>query len=402
MGSNNTIIKKKIAIFTTSFLPTVGGLQYELKWLLESIDKLLDCDKYKNLEIFFFAPNEKSLKYAEFKNVKTENLNLKHFSKISFPLNFLKLRKVIKKVKPSILHCQGATPDGLMVYCNNLVSLRNQKYFITSHGNDIAVLPEINYGARLTPVVNFLTKLVLKKAIKHITISKAMEEFAVDAGSEKDNVIIISNGLKPVDKNIDANIREKIIRKYHIEKDDFCLLSLSGMRAVKGHQYLIDGFAEAYRKNKHLKLFLACQGMEKESIKKRVKELNLENNVHFIGFVIDEEKKAFFSICDMYCNTALFEPFGIVLLEAMDYGLVVLGSTQGGAKDFIKDGYNGFLCFPKDTGKIAEIIIKVAEDPILREEIKKNAKEIIKNYHIENIAKEYLNLWLQNVEQKVN
>lgn len=385
---------KKIAIFTTSFLPIIGGLEFELKWLLDSMDKLLDCDKYKKLELFFFAPNKESLKYAEFKNIKTENLNLKPFSKIYLPLNFLKLRKIIKKTKPNILHCQSVTPGGLMVYFNNLISSRNQKYFITSHGNDIAVLPEVNYGVRLNPIINFLTKLILKKAAKHITISRAMGEFAVNAGSERDKIIIIPNGLKPVDKNIDTSIKRQIIKRYYIKKDDFCLLSLSGMRMVKGHQYLIDGFDKAYRKNKHLKLFLACQGLETEKIKKRVKKLNLENNIYFIGFVTGEEKKAFFSICDMYCNTSLFESFGIVLLEAMDYGLVILGSTQGGAKDFIKDGYNGFLCFPKDTGKIAEIIIKVAKDSILRERIKKNTKEIIKKYYIENIAKAYLNLYL--------
>jgi len=387
--------RRKIAIFTTSFLPRVGGLQYELKWLMDSTDKLLEGDEYKNLKLYFLIPDKKSLKYARLRNIKVRSLDLKPFSKFHFFWNILKLRKALREIKPDILHCQNTGLDGLMIYFNNLISLRNQKYIITSHGEDIAILPEINYGARLNPIINFLERSTLKRADKHITISRAMKEFAFNAGSKRDNIIIIPDGLKPVDKNIDTNAKEQIIRKYNIKKDDFCLLSLSGMRPVKGLTFLIDGFAKAYSKNKHLKLFLACHGPETKKLREQVKRLDLEDNIHFIGFVVGEKKKAYFDVCSMYCNTALFEPFGIALLEAMDYGLIILGSTKGGIKDYIKDGENGILINPRDIKMISKKIIEVYNNKKLQDRLSKNAVLTVKEYYIDNIAKVYLNLYLK-------
>lgn len=388
--------KRKIAIFTTSFLPTIGGLQYETKWLLDSMDKLID-NGYENLELSFFAPNKESLGYAKFRNIKVTNLKL-GYSKVHIAGNIFKLRTALNVVKPDLLHCQGVTPDGLLVYLNNLISLRKQKYIVTSHGEDIAVIPEINYGLRLSPAINYLTRLVLKGACKHTTLSKAMKDFAIDAGSEENKIAIIPDGLEPVNKKVSIKIKEQIMKKFHIGKEDLCMLSLSGMRPVKGINNLVDGFSKAYSVNRHLRLFLACHGLETKRLKERVEKLNLTNNIHFIGFIEGEEKKVYFDICDMYCNTALFEPFGIALLEAMEYGLIVLGSVEGGIKDYIKDGYNGFLISPKDTHRIAEVILKVYEDEILRKKISENAQRSVKTYYIDNIARKYLDLYSEALE----
>lgn len=388
--------KREIAIFTTSFLPTIGGLQYEIKWLLDSMDKLID-NGYENLELSFFAPNKESLGYAKFRNIKVTNLKL-GYSKVHIAGNIFKLRRALNVVKPDLLHCQGVTPDGLLVYLNNLISLKKQKYIVTSHGEDIAVIPEINYGLRLSPAINYLTRLVLKGACKHTTLSKAMKDFAIDAGSEENKIAIIPEGLEPINKKVSAKIKEQIMKKFHIGKEDLCILSLSGMRPVKGINNLVDGFSKAHSVNRHLRLFLACHGLETKRLKERVEKLNLTNNIHFIGFIEGEEKKVYFDICDMYCNTALFEPFGIALLEAMEYGLIVLGSVEGGIKDYIKDGYNGFLISPKDTHRIAEVILKVYEDEILRKKISENARRSVKTYYIDNIARKYLDLYSEALE----
>ena len=82
----------------------------------------------------------------------------------------------------------------------------------------------------------------------------------------------------------------------------------------------------------------------------------------------------------------------------MEYGLIVLGSAEGGIKDYIKDGYNGFLISPKDTHRIAEVVLKVYEDEVLRKKISENARRSVKMYYIDNIARKYLDLYSEALE----
>lgn len=390
--------KKKVAIFTESFLPTIGGLQYELKWLLDAIDKELEEDeRYKDLQVYFFAPNKEALNFCQFKNVKIENLELVQTSKSNIIKNYLRLKKIIGKIKPDLIHGQTVIPGGLLVYLYNKFSIQKVKNIITSHGVDIAINKKYHYGNRINKFNNLLTKIVLKNIDYHINISSPMADFARKAGTNRDKIIIIPNGLKPVDKNINQKLKEKIVTKYNIKKDNFCLLSLSGMRPIKGINYLIDEFAKAHDEDRRLKLFLACQGSETQKLKQKVKNIGLEKNIHFIGFVGGEIKKCFFDIADCYINTAIFEPFGITLLEAMDYGKILLVSKYGGAIDFIKDGQNGIFIDPLEVNNIKNNILRIMNNISLQRKMKNNNQKCIKKYYIDKIARQYLDLFISIV-----
>lgn len=388
------INKIKIAVFTTSFLPVIGGSQYELKWLMNSMDKLLEHDRYKKLELYFFAPNKESLKYAKFKNIKVRNLNLKSTSKLHFLRNIFKLRKMLKKIKPDLLYCfQGVTPDGLMVYLNNLVSLKKQRYIIVSHGGDIVVLPEIGYGIRSNLFLNYLTKLVLRKVEKHVLPSTALIDFAIEAGTNSNKIKVIPNGLEPVKIKNNQELINQFRKRWDIDdKKDFCLLSFSSLRAIKNLDCLVEGFAKAQQIG-NLKLFLTCEGNGIESLKLKVKKLKLENNIKFIGPVEGKMKDVCFKICDVFCLVSLFENFPISVLEAMDYGKVVLVSKVGGLKDFITHKYNGIFVKPNDIKDITDKIIEIYRNKEFRKKIGENAKKSVKKYYIDNIAEQYLDLY---------
>lgn len=391
-GKVKAMAEKKVAIFTTSFLPTIGGLQYELKWLLDSMDKLLD-DNNKNFELHFFGPNKESLKYARFVNIKVSNLDLKHFSKYNFLENVLKLHKTLKRIKPDIIHCQSAIPDALMVYCNNLFCCMKQRYVITSHGNDIVTLPEINYGARLKPSVDFLTKVVLKKAEKHILPSTALIDFAREAGINPDKIRIIPNGIEPIKIKRNKEAVTQLKEKWNLaSRKDLCLLSLSSTRPIKNLDCLVDGFAEAQRHIGNLKLFLTCEDKTMR-LRSKVRKMKLQDKVQFIGPIEGARKDAYFQICDVFCLTSFFENFPVSVLEAMDYGKIVLVSKVGGLIDFIKDKRNGIFVEPGNSNDVADKIQTIYQNKELRRTIQANAKQSVKSYYIDNIAEQYLKLY---------
>jgi len=386
--------KKRIVIFTTSFLPIMGGLQYELKWLLDSMDELVG-NSYRNLELYFFAPNKESLRYTSFKNIKVINLDLQTSSKFYLLPNALKLRKTLKKIKPDLIHCQGAIPDALMVYLNNLVYFKRYKYIVTSHGIDIVVLPEIDYGMRLNPLYNFLTRLVLKNVEKHVLPSTALIDFASNAGTHSSKIEVIPNGVKPRNTKLsNKKLINQLRKEWDIdERKTLSLLCLSSTRPVKNLSRLIEGFAQAQQQIGNLKLFLTCEDKTNKILRSKVSELKLQDDVHFIGPIEGDLKDAYFKVCDVFCLPSLFENFPVSVLEAMDYGEIVLVGEVGGLKDFIVNKYNGIFVRSEDANDIADKIVEIYRSKDLQEKVRENAKKSVKEYYIYNIAKQYLHLY---------
>lgn len=91
-----------------------------------------------------------------------------------------------------------------------------------------------------------------------------------------------------------------------------------------------------------------------EQLKKTIVDLNIEKQVFFEGLVENMPEFREKMNCELMCSNA--EPFGLVTLEGMRSGLVVIGSNAGGTKDIIQDGYNGLLYA---TGDIDELANKI-------------------------------------------
>jgi glycosyltransferase involved in cell wall biosynthesis len=89
-------------------------------------------------------------------------------------------------------------------------------------------------------------------------------------------------------------------------------------------------------------------------------ELGIADTVEFTGEVPESTLTALFEASDVLCVPSRYEGFGMVYLEAMEYGVVPIASSHGGAGEFIADGQNGFLVDPDDTERIAALLADLA------------------------------------------
>ncbi|MEO0241305.1 MAG: glycosyltransferase family 4 protein, partial [candidate division WOR-3 bacterium] len=89
------------------------------------------------------------------------------------------------------------------------------------------------------------------------------------------------------------------------------------------------------------------------------------------------------------------ETLGVVLIEAMEYGVPVVATNVGGIPDIVIDGYNGLLVSEKNSDALADAIIKLIEDNKLREKFVKNAKKYIKEkFGWDNIIKKLIKIYI--------
>lgn len=109
----------------------------------------------------------------------------------------------------------------------------------------------------------------------------------------------------------------------------------------KGFHILLEAISLLKQEGQEIKLLLGGDGPEKENLVNLAQKFHLEQDVTFYGWV--DDKKKFFDQIDLFCLPSLDEPFGIILLEAMDYSTPIVATKSGGPEEIIEDPACGLL-----------------------------------------------------------
>lgn len=92
------------------------------------------------------------------------------------------------------------------------------------------------------------------------------------------------------------------------------------------------------------------------------------SHVSFLGQVSEEKLNQLYQTCDLFVAPSLYESFGLIYLEAMNYGKPVIGCRAGGIPEVIDEGLTGLLAEPEAPDSLAEAILKMLQNPeLLRE-----------------------------------
>lgn len=132
-------------------------------------------------------------------------------------------------------------------------------------------------------------------------------------------------------------------------------------------------------------------GAEQERLMSLAKSLNISKNVVFYGNVERSKLQPIVAKADCFIMVSAPEAFGLVYLEAMAKGCIVVGSKGQGIDGVIIDGYNGYLCEPNNPGELADVIKRIrsmSQAELL--EMSNNALNTAKKLTDANVAKMYI------------
>ena len=219
-----------------------------------------------------------------------------------------------------------------------------------------------------------------------------------------DEVVLVSDSLRKFYKkqlkekgykchatyipNVIENLPEKTSKL-----DNKNMISVGRFSREKGFPDLIEVFHLAKEHDKNIHLDLVGDGAQKNMIVDKIYEYNLEKDVTVHGFLKKEEINKLLQDSSLYVMTSFTESFGIVLIEAMSYGIPCIAfSSAEGACDLIENGKNGYLIDNRDKEKMQEKIIEVLENDNLRQELGKNARNFSKNYTIDIVKEQWFKL----------
>ncbi|MGM0777902.1 MAG: glycosyltransferase family 4 protein [Bacillota bacterium] len=182
----------------------------------------------------------------------------------------------------------------------------------------------------------------------------------------------------------------RIKESLSLKKEDVVLIAMGDLIHRKNYEASIRAVARANNPRLH---FLICgKGPKLKSLQSLSRELNVEKQIHFLGFRSDIRE--LLSIADIFLFTTYQEGLPRAMMEAMASGLPCIASKVRGNIDLIEDGKGGFLCSPNDVEGFANGINNLVDDEGLRNSMGMKNIETIAKYDVENVIKEMRKIYV--------
>jgi glycosyltransferase involved in cell wall biosynthesis len=150
------------------------------------------------------------------------------------------------------------------------------------------------------------------------------------------------------------------------------ILFLSNLIISKGIYIFLDAIEILYlKKNIHIEALIIGEEAEikAEELLNEIKKRNLDNFIKYLGPKYGEEKSRILREVDILVYPTFNDVWGLVILEAMQFGLPVIASREGAIPEIVDDGTTGFLVDKYHPGQIAEKLELLIKHPELRKEM---------------------------------
>lgn len=172
-----------------------------------------------------------------------------------------------------------------------------------------------------------------------------------------EKIAVITNGIDPIDVNVEPE------ELFPFIKNKKYVFSVGRIVKEKGFETIIEAAKIAKKKDIDIYFIIAGKGPMLERYRQMVTEQQLEHYIAFIGFVTEIERNALLKRCEIAVFPSLYEPFGIVALEAMILARPTIVSNTGGLKGIVNQKQTGLLMNPGDANNLIENIELLLHNP---------------------------------------
>jgi glycosyltransferase involved in cell wall biosynthesis len=295
------------------------------------------------------------------------------------PQFIMKTVRYINKHKFDIIH--GNAPKGTLP----IILSRKKKYITTIH--DLGP-----FETRFTkiPLEKYLIKFTVQKAVFITTVSsfvkREIKYFIPRVDSRK--IYIHYNGIEDKFKPYP---KEAVILREKLNIEGPVLLYIGRIAFYKGVDDIINAFKMAKKEIPNLNLIIG--GMPDFQMKKKYEEWKIKyKDVHFIGFVEEQELPYYYSLGDLFITYSYAsEGFGLTPIEAIACGTPVICSSMIAYKEILQD--NAIFVPPRNPQKLADEILKLLKNDSKREALIEKAQKFIRRYSWDSVGHKIENVY---------
>ena len=372
-----------ILIFTDTYYPETNGIAVTTKTLVDVLKnnghQVLVVTSVFNNKI---PSNESNIYYISFPKRKKRSL----FTTISVFNN--SIFRHIKAFKPDLVHNQTNGQIGqLGRYTADKLKI---PFIYTYHSHFEEYAPYVGPGminrmarARERSYLNKMMKISTEFIAPSLKIKNYLRKKGVDK-----YINVITTGVDVSKWEIDETVKKDnkyLHKKYEIPDETKVLMYVGALSEEKNLDLLINSYKKYLDSQPEVdtRLIVVGEGDQQEILENLVSQLNIKDNVLFIGKVNHDKMKSFFAFADLFVTASTSETQSVSTMESMAARCLVLVKEDETLVDLIDRDKNGFI-FSNEDSFVEELnrIFLLSEDEI--EKVKKAAyKTISTNFSLD-------------------
>ncbi len=306
---------------------------------------------------------------------------------------FLRLKSVIDRNNYDLIHCHTPIPSMLTRIASIKARKKGARVLYTAHGF------HFYKGASIKNWLLYYSSEWLLSFFTDCIITINREDYQLAKSKLKSEEIFHINGIGVDHKKFikrEPEERMKIREKLGLLKDDFILLYVAEFIPRKNHKFIIDSIPKLLENIPELKVLFIGKGILFEKCKNYANELDVHNCLKFLGFRSDVD--LFASIADIGISSSRQEGLGLGIVEQMSCAVPVVASMDRGHKELIEEGINGYL-FPQNDGStFINSILKLYQNPSLREKMGLEGHKKAQEFSIENSLESISRIYSNNLK----
>jgi len=330
------------------------------------------ADKGYEVHCLSLAPN----RFDEIKNVKF--YLLRNFGKktLNIFLNIISIRRLIKKIKPDLLHIHYVGVNGVLGAFAGF-----HPFILSAWGSDIffaskrkTARPLIKYALMKADLIACNGEF-LKEEIKKLGVGPQKIKLAYWATD--------TQKFKPA-------ITDKKLRKELKILNASTIMSLRNLEPIYDVETLIKAAPPILEEFPEARFIIGGRGSERENLEKLSFDLGVSESIKFIGWIDYDKLPQYLNSADVYVSTSLSDgDLSQSTQQAMACQIPIITTDLAVNKKRIRDGENGLIFQKKDYKILAKKIIKLLRDKKLRNKLgEKGRKTILKELDFnKNMAK---------------
>ncbi len=293
------------------------------------------------------------------------------------------LKEILKKEKPDLIHAHASFSARIAAKMLKIPIVYTRHSVFPNPKNVTHGIGKLKNG-----LINNLT------ADKIIAVAGAAKENLTEAGVSAKKITVVKNGVDPV-KQYTAEELVKARKFYELTEDNFVFGMIARLEDIKGHDFFLEAAASLKLKFPNARYFICGTGNYAENVKQKIKDLDIEDIVIYLGHVNDVT--SVMNVINVNVNASFgTEATSLSLLEGMSVGKPIIASDYGGNPELVEDGVNGILFESKNSKMLADCMSKIMEDKDLYVKLCNGAKNLYKQKYTSKIMTNNIeNVYLQ-------
>ncbi|HTR76246.1 MAG TPA: glycosyltransferase family 4 protein [Solirubrobacterales bacterium] len=250
--------------------------------------------------------------------------------------------------------------------------------------------------------IHGVERWIVNRSQRVITCSAFMRDQVADLfGVALGRITAIPNGIDPDDLPRSEPAALARLRAEFAAPEERLVLLIGRLVYEKGFQLALEAMPEVIAAVPGTRFLVAGTGTHEEELKRQAEELGLMEHGTFLGWIGDDVLHSLYAIADLTVVPSIYEPFGLVALEAMASGCPCIVADTGGLREVVPHEEAGLRFAASDPEALAEVAIRVLSDPELEARLIAEAKEHILRFDWADVAARTADVYAELIGAKL-